>query len=465
MKLKQKLFSGLLNLDVKVLDDKNFDREEFIKLFTNDSENLVFFMNFVFYSIQFLIAYIVGNFLFLFINIELGLISIFIFPFLILFTYSIMQILTYDDSVSKKNFLFNSIKNIRLVIFYKLQKTIINYLSIDSEEEIIKGKNNLLKFALVFALSYFIYYLSYSIIFYIGFLFFQKKIIGINGFILIYFVIMEILNILNVAVKHSIEIDTSLSSFNRINRFLNRGVIKNKIIRKKKLKSSEIERKLNTEEEKKALIELPQKNENNLVKFKGKIEFKKVYFSYNSSEILKGISFVIKPNQIVSFIGMSGIGKSTIIQLILGFYDADSGDIFIDDINIKNIDLETLRNSISGVYQDIDLFSESIKNNIISQNMSIDKDQFEKICSLCCIPKELLDDKKKTKINQISGGEKQRIGIARSLVKKSSILFFDEATSALDPNTDSILSNNLFDYLKNDNFVNERQTVIFIAHR
>ena len=327
MKLKQKLFSGLLNLDVKVLDDKNFDREEFIKLFTNDSENLVFFMNFVFYSIQFLIAYIVGNFLFLFINIELGLISIFIFPFLILFTYSIMQILTYDDSVSKKNFLFNSIKNIRLVIFYKLQKTIINYLSIDSEEEIIKGKNNLLKFALVFALSYFIYYLSYSIIFYIGFLFFQKKIIGINGFILIYFVIMEILNILNVAVKHSIEIDTSLSSFNRINRFLNRGVIKNKIIRKKKLKSSEIERKLNTEEEKKALIELPQKNENNLVKFKGKIEFKKVYFSYNSSEILKGISFVIKPNQIVSFIGMSGIGKSTIIQLILGFYDADSGDI------------------------------------------------------------------------------------------------------------------------------------------
>ena len=97
--------------------------------------------------------------------------------------------------------------------------------------------------------------------------------------------------------------------------------------------------------------------------------------------------------------------------------------------------------------------------------MSIDKDQFEKICSLCCIPKELLDDKKKTKINQISGGEKQRIGIARSLVKKSSILFFDEATSALDPNTDSILSNNLFDYLKNDNFVNERQTVIFIAHR
>ena len=208
-------------------------------------------------------------------------------------------------------------------------------------------------------------------------------------------------------------------------------------------------------------FKLDNKEKKSPEKIKGKIEFKHVYFSYPTNPekvVLNDINFIIEPEQHVAFVGYSGSGKSTIFQLLQRFYDIEDGkgEILVDDINIKEYNLYELRKKIGWVNQDPVLFKRSMKENIRYGNLDANDEQCENSAKdaniINIFEKGHKDD------NPISGGEKQRIAIARVFLKNPVILLMDEATSSLDKNNEIEIQKSL-DKLAN------KKTSITIAHR
>jgi len=197
-----------------------------------------------------------------------------------------------------------------------------------------------------------------------------------------------------------------------------------------------------------------------------RIEFKNVDFWYNHNEdqILNKINIVFEGGKMTSLVGHSGSGKSTILNLIPRLYDANSGEIIIDNQSIYSSTIESIRNNVSLVSQDTTLFDDTIKNNIIYANENIDPEEIIEVAkqSHCHEFIENLPLKYETVIGEngvrLSGGEKQRISIARAMLKKSRIILLDEATSALDSETESKIQEALKILTKN-------KTTIVIAHR
>jgi ATP-binding cassette subfamily B (MDR/TAP) protein 1 len=193
---------------------------------------------------------------------------------------------------------------------------------------------------------------------------------------------------------------------------------------------------------------------------KGKIEFKDVKFAYPSTPnqpIFNGLNFTIKPGQKIAFVGASGCGKSTIIQLISRFYDVNSGEILIDDKNIKEYDLISLRKNIGLVMQEPVLFSTNFRNNIRYGNLKANDDEIDYYSEKAKITKFIEPIPFKNSIT-VSGGEKQRIAIARTFIKEPRILLLDEATSALDEENEKLVQKAL-------DLIMENRTSISIAHR
>ncbi|MFW6006794.1 MAG: ABC transporter ATP-binding protein [Bacillota bacterium] len=215
--------------------------------------------------------------------------------------------------------------------------------------------------------------------------------------------------------------------------------------------------------EKPEIIETPDAREINEVK--GKIEFNKVNFRYvENIPILKDISFKIKPGETLALVGPTGVGKTTIAHLIPRFYDANSGNIYIDDINIKKFTTSSLRKQISLVSQDVFLFNGTIKENIkYGQMNASDNDIIEAARTANAHEFILeLENGYDTKVGErgvkLSGGQKQRISIARAILKDAPILILDEATSSVDTQTEQLIQEAL-DKLK------ENKTTVVIAHR
>ena len=198
----------------------------------------------------------------------------------------------------------------------------------------------------------------------------------------------------------------------------------------------------------------------------GGIKFKDVLFSYKKSDgdVLKKVNLEFEGGKMTSLVGHSGSGKSTILNLIPRFYDCKSGDISIDNQSIYNVTLESLRKNISLVSQETTLFDDTIKNNIKYANLDAsDEEVFEAAkLSHCDEFIDNLPEKYETLIGEdgvrLSGGEKQRISIARAMLKKSSIILLDEATSSLDSETEMKIQ----DALK---ILTKDKTTIVIAHR
>ena len=196
------------------------------------------------------------------------------------------------------------------------------------------------------------------------------------------------------------------------------------------------------------------------------IQFKDVLFSYTKKdgEVLKKVNLVFDGGKMTSLVGHSGAGKSTILSLIPRFYDPKSGDIIIDNQSIYNVTVDSLRNSISLVSQETTLFDDSIKNNIKYANLDANDEQIYEAAKLshCDEFIDKLPKKYETLIGEdgvrLSGGEKQRISIARAMLKKSSIILLDEATSSLDSETETKIQDALKVLTKN-------KTTIVIAHR
>lgn len=199
------------------------------------------------------------------------------------------------------------------------------------------------------------------------------------------------------------------------------------------------------------------------------IEFRNVTFGYNPERlILNNCSFVIPKGCKTGIVGPSGSGKSTILKLIFRFYDPIKGDIFIDGINIKDLDVDNLRRNIGVVPQDSPLFNDTIHENLKFGNVNATDEQIMKAVENAQMTSFVnkLPNGLNTVVGErglmISGGEKQRLAIARVLLKDTPIMFFDEATSALDTYTEQSLLGTIKSSLSS---INEQKTSVFIAHR
>ena len=209
---------------------------------------------------------------------------------------------------------------------------------------------------------------------------------------------------------------------------------------------------------------LDKKNAKDLNVYSGKIEFKNVYFSFGNRRILKGVNFIVEPGQKVAIVGPTGAGKSTISKLLFRFYDPSSGDIMIDNQSLKVVTQSSLRSNIGVVPQDTVMFNDTIEYNIAYGKPGSSRDEINKVVKLSSIDKfiEQLEIGYSTIVGErglkLSGGEKQRIAIARALLKNPKIFIFDEATSALDTKTEKSIERSLKKLSNNS-------TTLVIAHR
>ena len=199
--------------------------------------------------------------------------------------------------------------------------------------------------------------------------------------------------------------------------------------------------------------------------FEGKIEFRNVNFSFDrSKKILNDVSFVIQPGETVGIVGTTGSGKSTIINLLMRFYDDYEGEILIDDVNIKDIDMDFFRSKIGFVQQEPLMFRDTIFNNIAYSLPGAHVDQVINAADIANAHTFIsrLPDAYDTTLGErgvgLSGGEKQRLSIARAVLKNPNLMIFDEATSAVDSETEKLIQDAI------DRVIRGR-TTFMIAHR
>lgn len=197
-------------------------------------------------------------------------------------------------------------------------------------------------------------------------------------------------------------------------------------------------------------------------KLLGNIKFNKLNYSFNSTKLFDNLDLTIKKGEKIFFFGKSGTGKSTLMKMLLRYVDVDFGMITINGIDINHHHLEVLRKRISYVSQDEKLFKDTIKNNILLDR-NVSYETFEKVTEITLSDKII--EEKDSRINSIpkdifslSGGERQKIILGRTILNDSDIYIFDEALSQIDENSERIIIENIFKYLKN-------KTVIVISHR
>lgn len=203
----------------------------------------------------------------------------------------------------------------------------------------------------------------------------------------------------------------------------------------------------------------------NIGKAEGNIEFKNVSFQYDDEQnVLKNVSFKIKPNETVSFVGKSGSGKSTIFNLIAGLYYPQKGKILIDGVPITDLDKDSIRGNLSIISQNPYIFNMSIRENLQIIKEDLTEEEMIHACKMACLHDfvESLKDGYDTIVGEsgvtLSGGQRQRLAIARALVQKTEIILFDEATSALDNETQAEIQKSI------QNMQGE-YTILIIAHR
>lgn len=207
----------------------------------------------------------------------------------------------------------------------------------------------------------------------------------------------------------------------------------------------------------------------NCIKMQGlneSIEYKNVFFRYSPKlpDVLENINFKVKAGTTTAFVGNSGGGKTTLVNLLPRFYNLESGEILFDGVNIKNFELASLRANIAVVFQDNFLFSGTIKENILLGKPDATEDEIKLSVKMACLEEFVTSLEKglNTEIGErgirLSGGQKQRIAIARAFLKNAPIVVLDEATSALDNKAEAVVQKAI------DNLMKDK-TVFVIAHR
>lgn len=199
-------------------------------------------------------------------------------------------------------------------------------------------------------------------------------------------------------------------------------------------------------------------------KLKGSVTFDHVNYYTNDDTVLKDISFHVEPGQTVGIIGATGSGKSSLINLICRFYDVNQGRVLVDDIDVRNLNLQTLRGNIGIAMQDVFLFSDTIEGNIAYGNPECTFEQVQAAAKIANADEFIreMPEGYDTIIGErgvgLSGGQKQRISLARAILKDPSIIILDDTTSAIDMETESMIQNEL-------KKISDERTVFIIAHR
>lgn len=201
-----------------------------------------------------------------------------------------------------------------------------------------------------------------------------------------------------------------------------------------------------------------------LPRIQGRVEYRNLSFAYENETVLCDINLVVEPGEVIALVGRTGAGKSTLVSLLLRFYDPAAGQILVDGYDLKKVKMESLRQQIAVVPQEINLFSGTIKDNICygqptaSQAAIVAASQAANARQFI----ENLPDKYETEVGErgskLSGGERQRIAIARAILRDPKILILDEATSSLDPETENLIHEALDRLMQN-------RTTFIIAHR
>lgn len=201
------------------------------------------------------------------------------------------------------------------------------------------------------------------------------------------------------------------------------------------------------------------------VQIKGRIEFRHVWFAYEKDDyVLKDVSFVIEPGQKIAFVGATGAGKSSILNLIGRYFDIQKGEILIDGVNIRNIDTDVLRRAIGQVQQDVFIFTGDIKNNISLNNENISLDQIKQAAQTVGADSFIqklpdgYDEPVTERGSTLSAGQRQLLSFARTLAYDPTILVLDEATANIDTETESLITKALERLM-------EGRTTIMVAHR
>ena len=199
-------------------------------------------------------------------------------------------------------------------------------------------------------------------------------------------------------------------------------------------------------------------------KLDGNIIFENVSFGYDKTKIINDMSFEIRPNERIAFVGKSGAGKTTIFNLITRLYKSNKGKILLDGNNINDLTCSTIRDNMSIITQNPYIFNFSIKENLLMAKENATMKEIREACKMACIDDYImsLPDKYNTMVGEngviLSGGQKQRIAIARALLMKTEIILFDEATSALDNETQSKIQEAI-------NNLKGEYTILIVAHR
>ena len=201
-----------------------------------------------------------------------------------------------------------------------------------------------------------------------------------------------------------------------------------------------------------------------LKKVNGDFEFENVSFSYGENQVFNNLSFKVKANETVAFVGKSGAGKTTIFSLLCKLYSIDNGTIKIDGVDLNALDERSIRDNITIISQNPYIFNMSIKDNLRLVKEGITDEEIKKACTLACLDEfiETLPEKYDTVVGEggvsLSGGQRQRLAIARAFIQETEIILFDEATSALDNETQTKIQQAI-------NNLKEDYTILIIAHR
>jgi subfamily B ATP-binding cassette protein MsbA len=202
-----------------------------------------------------------------------------------------------------------------------------------------------------------------------------------------------------------------------------------------------------------------------IVNMKGKVEFKDIEFAYNETrQVLKGINLKVQPGEMVALVGESGVGKSILVDLLSRYIIPTAGNVLVDDIDIQRVSLKSLRQNTGIVPQDVSMFNDTVRNNLIYGKPDATEEEIDKAIKIAYVDKFVqdfpngLDEQVGERGVQLSGGQKQRIAIARAVLKNPKILILDEATSALDSKSEALVQEAM------NNLMHNRTTFV-IAHR
>ena len=444
-KLRKKLFKRYLELDMGFFDYESNNPNELLSILSTEINylRLIFttILNAILVTGGMIITAIIIGFYY---DWKLTLIMLCFFPFRILFSFLIGKFKVggkkkYKNIRIEASLFFSEIvANTKTIFSYNYQNSAIElYKNILRKEYCDYIKDSII-ISVLLSLGDFLTYASNSVAYKCAMKFIRDKKLTFGTMNNVKKTLMSYLETSDITIRGLSDYIKVRNGYKSVFRILNT--------------TSEINA---LEEANKDKIFLDNDN------FKGKIEFKNVTFSYPTKpnmKILKNVSFIIPPGGKAAIVGSSESGKSTIIRLIERFYDVNKGEILIDDINIKEINLYQLRKKIGLISQEPVLFKRGIYENILYGNLNADYSEVYDAANKSSISKMLTNNEFKIKDNYGSFGEKQRISIARVILKNPAILLTDDATSSLDNESEKEIKKSIFELSKG-------RTSISVTHR